>query len=63
MPECLNINYAGDTFLPLGEILYTARGSQGIGMGTYLANKINIDPEKFSVQMTIDFITTDKHKE
>ena len=34
-----------DSGLPLGEQVYTARGSQSGSLGTYVANQLQVDPE------------------
>ena len=43
-PDFLSV-YSQESGLPLGEQLYTAKGSQSIGIGTYQSWQFQIDPD------------------
>lgn len=40
-------NFRSDSSLPLGEQLYTPKGSQSGGVGEYVADYLNVDPKDF----------------
>lgn len=53
LPEFSKPHYTTDSGLPLGEQLYTARGSQSAGVGAYVADKLNVDPADYEQSILV----------